>query len=75
MKVRSHSRKSYSFDKRLPVEQVTKERFYLASNGYLSSKKRSSASKAVDKAMHKKKQREHNRKLARQEYESYYTKF
>lgn len=71
MKVRSHSRLSYQFDKMFP-----KESFLAKPKDRCSFvKKRSSASMAIDKAMHKKKQREHNRKLARQEYESYYTKF
>lgn len=70
MKRRSHSRTSYLFDKMLPQSVFT-----LNKSQFPSDYKRSSASMAVDKAMHKKKQREHDRKLARQEHASYYTKF
>lgn len=68
----SHSRSSYPFDKRIPKSYKPNPlkddgSYYYGWNNKLSYDSGfSSAGKQVSKDMHKKKQRQHNRKLEKQ---------
>lgn len=61
----SHSRQSYPFDKRVPIMRGKRER-HLTPDGYAYMEGFTSGMRQEEKKMHKKKQRQHDRKLSRE---------